>query len=450
MELFRLDFSNLKENRPLARRMAPESLEEFVGQNHLVGRDGPLRKLIYEDRLVSAIFFGPPGSGKTALAQIIAKRTNSPFIAINAQEIRPSDLKRAIREAEDYLKRTGKRAVLFVDEIHRFNRLQQELLLPAIERGTLIFFGSTVQNPFFALSKALLSRTHLFEFKSLSEEDIFILLKRALQDKERGIGSLGLKISEDVLRWIARVSDGDARRAYNMLELIALTLRERKSISIDDVREIFGRRALYFDKSGDEHYDMISAFIKSLRGSDPNASVYWLVRLLESGEDPRFLLRRMLIFASEDIGLADPEALQVASSGLTAFEMVGRPEGDLILTEVALYLATAPKSNTVIRALEKARELVKEERAYEVPKHLKDSHYRGAKILGRGNGYIYPHGKEDVSQDYLPPELSDISIFEPQGIGYEKILMERWSELRERRTSSKSSKGRKEGKRCNG
>lgn len=428
--------------------MAPESLEEFLGQKHLVGEDGPLRKLITEDRLVSAIFFGPPGTGKTALAQIIAKRTNSPFLNINALEVRPLDLKKAIREAESYLKGTRRRVVLFVDEIHRFNRQHQEVLLPAVERGSLIFLGSTVQNPFFALSKALLSRTHLFEFKPLSVDDILSLLKKALHDKEKGLGKLNLTFEEEALLWIAKTTDGDARRAYNMLELVALTKKQQKKITLKDVKEISGRRILKFARRGDEHYDMTSAFIKSLRGSDPNASIYWMTRLIESGEDPRFLLRRLLIFAAEDIGLADPEALKLASEGLTAFEMVGRPEGDLILAELTLYLATAPKSNSVLLALSKAKKMLKEERAYEVPNHLKDSHYQGAKKLGRGKGYIYPHGKKDLDQAYLPPEIEGIELFEPSSSGYEKILIERWKSRIKRKdsTSGESNNRRKEGK----
>lgn len=425
MDLFRLDFSKQEASAPLARRMAPETLEEFVGQTHLLGEKGPLRRLILEDRLVSAIFFGPPGTGKTALAQIIAKRTNSPFLELNAQEARPVELRKILRYGEDFLRSSGKRPVLFVDEIHRFNRLQQEILLPAVERGTVVFLGSTVQNPFFALSKALLSRTHLFEFKSLSVEEILTLLRRALKDEERGLGKSHLRIPERVLLIIAKTSDGDARRAYNLLELVSLTTTEGREITEEDLLQL-EKRAFKFDRTGDEHYDMISALIKSLRGSDPDASLYWLVRLLEAGEDPRFIIRRLLILAAEDIGLADPNALRLAASAQVAFEMVGRPEGDLILTEAVLYLATAPKSNTVIKALQKAKKLVQSEEAFGVPNHLKDSHYAGAKKLGRGKGYVYPHGKEEIKGTYLPPNLEGTRFFEPADVGYEKTLLMKW------------------------
>ncbi len=406
---------------PLAKRMLPQTLEEFVGQEHILGEGKPLRKLIEEDRLISAIFYGPPGTGKSSLARIIANRTSAPFIYLNAVESNVTELKKKIAFAEKHFHMTGNRAVLFVDEVHRFNRLQQEYLLPSVERGTLTFLGSTVQNPFFAISKALISRTLVFEFKPLSVDDLIKIMKRAIVDEERGIGKLRLKFTESALKKIAIASEGDARRALNYLELVSLVVKGPE-ISDMEVERIISH-TFHYDRTGDEHYDMISAFIKSIRGSDPDAAMYWLVRILESGEDPRYILRRVLIHSAEDIGLADPMALVVSASALTAFEMVGRPEGDLIISEAVLYLATAPKSNTVYRALKKAHEVVKNYPREEVPQHLKDSHYQGARRLGHGEGYIYPHGHEgEIDQDYLPEGLKGVKIFEPADIGYEKHL----------------------------
>ncbi len=419
MDLFQVKKQN--EAIPLAKRMLPQTLEEFVGQKHILGEGKPLRKLIEEDRLISAIFYGPPGTGKSSLARIIANRTSAPFIYLNAVESNVSELKKKIAFAENHFRMTGNRAVLFVDEVHRFNRLQQEYLLPSVEKGTLIFLGSTVQNPFFAISKALISRTLVFEFKPLSVEELMAITRRAIDDKERGIGKPGLKFTDSALKKIAIASEGDARRALNYLELISLVVNEPEIRDVE-VENIISH-TFHYDRTGDEHYDMISAFIKSIRGSDPDAAMYWLVRILESGEDPRYILRRVLVHSAEDVGLADPMALVVSASALTAFEMVGRPEGDLIISEAVLYLATAPKSNTVYRALKKARDVVKNYPREEVPQHLKDSHYEGARKLGHGEGYIYPHGHEgEIDQSYLPESLKDVKIFEPAGVGYEKIL----------------------------
>lgn len=407
---------------PLAKRMLPQILGEFVGQEHILGEGRPLRKLIEEDKLISAIFYGPPGTGKSSLARIIANKTSSPFIYLNAVESNVTELKKKIALAEKHFKMSGYRAVLFVDEVHRFNRLQQEYLLPSVERGTLTFLGSTVQNPFFAISKALISRTLVFEFKPLSIGELILIMERALSDEERGLGKLRLKITDEALKHIAIASEGDARRALNYLELVSLVASSDNILDKEVVDSIL-TQTFHYDRTGDEHYDMISAFIKSIRGSDPDASMYWMVRILEAGEDPRYVLRRVLIHSAEDIGLADPIALVVANSALTAFEMVGRPEGDLIIAEAVLYLATAPKSNTVYRALKKAHEIVKKYPREEVPEHLKDSHYPGAKKLGHGEGYIYPHGHEGkIEQDYLPKGLKGIKIFDPVDVGYEKQL----------------------------
>ncbi len=419
MELFGEKKIYFSRGETLAARMEPTNLDEFVGQEHILGQGKPLRKLIENEKLLSAIFFGPPGTGKTSLARIIARRTKRVFFHLNAAESTPKDLKKAISEAE------SAKGVLFVDEIHRFNRLQQDLLLPAVERGHFVFLGSTVHNPFFALSKALLSRTLLFEFKPLDKDDIAKILRRALKDEERGLGKLNLTVEPEVIDRLAAMSDGDARRALNYLEMLALTVEPGGKLTLKTLEESMGRQ-FAFDRSGDEHYDMISALIKSIRGSDPDASMYWFVRLIEAGEDPRFILRRVLVHSAEDIGLADPQALVVASAALNAFEMVGRPEGDLIIAEAVLYLATAPKSNTVLRALGAAKKLVREKPAYEVPLHLRDSHYSGARRLGRGEGYIYPHSATGpVHQNYLPDELVGVKIFEPRPIGYEKVIIQR-------------------------
>ncbi len=425
MELFGQREIDFKKGETLAARMEPADLDEFVGQSHILGQGKPLRVLIENEKLMSAIFFGPPGTGKTSLARIIARRTKRHFIHFNAAESTPKELRKAIHEAESL------KGVLFVDEIHRFNRLQQDLLLPAVERGRFVFLGSTVHNPFFALSKALLSRTLLFEFKPLGEDDILKILRRALSDKERGLGSLNLDVEPQALARIASISDGDARRALNYLELLALTVGQNGRITVELLSQALTRQ-FAFDRSGDEHYDMISAFIKSIRGSDPDAAMYWFVRLIEAGENPEYILRRILVHSAEDIGLADPQALVLAASALNAFEMVGRPEGDLIIAEAVLYLATAPKSNTVLRALSAARKLVRERKALEVPQHLRDSHYSGAKRLGRGEGYIYPHSVNGhVEQSYMPEELADEKIFEPRPVGYEKLIIQRLSNKEE-------------------
>ncbi len=421
MELFGEKKSNFFKGETLAARMEPTDLDEFVGQQHILGPGKPLRNLIEKEKLLSAIFFGPPGTGKTSLARIIARRTKRTFIHFNAAESTPKDLKKAVSEAE------ALKGVLFVDEIHRFNRLQQDLLLPAVERGRFVFLGSTVHNPFFALSKALLSRTLLFEFKPLSKEEVLEILRRAIDDRERGLGDMDITVEPKALERIAELSDGDARRALNYLEMLSLAAEPGSRITVQVLLETLGRQFAY-DRSGDEHYDMISAFIKSIRGSDPDAAMYWFVRLIEAGEDPLYILRRILVHSAEDIGLADPQALVVASAAMNAFQAVGRPEGDLIIAEAVLYLATAPKSNTVLRALGKARELVKNKKAYEVPAHLRDSHYSGARKLGRGVGYIYPHSaKGPVSQTYMPDELLGEKVFDPRPIGYEKLIMQRLS-----------------------
>ncbi len=403
----------------LSSRFYPETWEDFVGQEHLVGPQGAVRRLVEAGRLPSMLFYGPPGTGKTALARLLSLRVGGRFFSLNASLAKPSDLKRLLQQAVRVFRTTGRPAVVFVDEIHRFNRLHQEVLLASTEAGQVVFIGSTVLNPYTTLSKALLSRVLVFEFRSLEETHLVTLLQRALQRffPER-------RISPEALQRIARLANGDARRALNLLDAVLVTVPEDREGTVADVDRLVSRRLLRFDRAGDDHYDTTSAWIKSLRGSDPDAAIYYTLRLLEGGEDPRFLFRRLLIFAAEDIGLADPRALLVAQAGAAAFEQVGRPEGDLILTEVVLYLATAPKSNTVLRTLNAARRAVQEETWAEIPQHLRDSHYAGARKLGRGKGYLYPHDHPEAAkhQTYLPKALQHLRFFEPRAVGYEAQL----------------------------
>ncbi len=404
-----------KENKdfvPLSVRLAPQNLEEFVGQKHLVGEGRPLRVLIENGRLKSSIFFGPPGCGKTALARIIANFVNTKFEEVNAAKIKPGEVKNLVEYLVSYYKHSGKPADLYLDEIHRLNRLHQEFFLPFTEDGSLILIASTTHNPFFAISGALLSRSLLFEFEPLSEDEVSAILKRAITCIYK---EYNISVSDDVISILSQLSDGDARRALNVLEAALIVSQKQglKGIGSSLIQDILPKRV--YTLSEDEHYDMISALIKSIRGSDPDASVYWLVRLLEQGEDPLYIIRRLFVHACEDIGLEDPEAIRVISACKEGFEMVGRPEGDIILTFAVLYLALAKKSNSVIKTLYNAKEVVEKTGKLPVPMHLRDSHYRGAKKLGRGVGYIYPYGEnKGKKQDYLPETIRGIKIFEKE------------------------------------
>ncbi|MGB9590048.1 MAG: replication-associated recombination protein A [candidate division WOR-3 bacterium] len=395
---------------PLALRVAPSDLDEVVGQDHIIGKGKPLRRLIETGTLRAAIFFGPPGTGKTSVARIIAKRFGSRVFHVNASELKPRDLVAALEAAEKFFQSTGNRALVFVDEIHRFDRRSQEVLLSRLERGGLVFIGSTVHNPGFALSKAILSRVLLFEFRELKHQDVFVGLKRAVEKE-------GLEVSDAILERIAGASEGDLRRALNYLEASAVAGR----IEEGDVCEVLSGAHLRFDRTGDERYDMISALIKSIRGSDPDAAAYWFIRLLDAGEDPLYIARRLQVHAAEDIGLADPRAILVAEAATSAFERVGRPEGDIILMEAVLFLATRPKSNTVVRTIWAVRSAISDGKVYPVPSHLQDSHYSLAEKLGRGKGYKYPYADKSP-QAYLPPELLGTRFFEPSDAGEEKKL----------------------------
>lgn len=422
MELFQTQ----KKTAPLAWRMQPEDFDHFIGQPHLLGPNKPLRRLIEEDRIVSLIFYGPPGTGKTALARIIAKKTSSGFISINAVTSGIKD----IREAASSVK-SGK-TIIFVDEIHRFNKIQQDALLPHIENGELTLIGASTQNPFFSLVPALSSRSLIFEFKPLTSGDLKTLLRRALTDT-RGLGEYRISIGDDAVDFVASVSEGDARRALNILELSFLSSSAEDNshvITLEHVKDVLQNRSIYYDE--DDHYNTISAFIKSMRGSDPDAAVYWLAKMLEAGEDPLFIARRTVICASEDVGNADPHALTVAVSALHAFEKIGLPEGRIPLAQAVIYVSSAPKSNASYMALEKATESLRNEPIQQVPEHLKDSHYSGAARLGAGKGYLYPHNFENhyVKQKYMNIARS---FYTPSSEGFEKIIKSR---LQKRRSTS--------------
>ncbi len=391
---------------PLAYRMAPRSIDEYVGQEHIVGKGKLLRRAIEADRISSLILYGPPGTGKTALAKVIAAKTLSHFEWLNAATAGLDDLRKIIQSARNR-KAKGIRTILFLDEIHRFNKLQQDALLPDVEEGNIVLIAATVENPFFYVNSALLSRSQVFELRHLTIEDIIKIMKNALRDPERGLGKMNILTDEDALAHMAKMSDGDGRKALSALEIAALTTQPDDDgvirITLQVAEESIQRKAIVYDKKGDQHYDTISAFIKSMRGSDPDAVVYYLAKMIYAGEDPRFIARRIVICASEDVGNADPMALVVATSALRAVEFVGMPEARIPLAQAAIYVALAPKSNASYSAIEAALEDVKTEETLEVPDHLKDSSYPGAKKLGHGEGYKYPHAYGGhVDQEYLP------------------------------------------------
>lgn len=425
--------ANRKKAQPLAARMRPRSVDEFVGQDHFFGPDKLLRRMLQADRLSSVLFYGPPGTGKTALAHVIAQHTQCNFRPLNAVAAGIKEVREILQEARHELEANGRRTILFVDELHRFNRAQQDVLLPDVEEGHVILIGATTQNPFFAVNSPLLSRSQIFTFEPLSREHIKTLLTRALTDRERGLGAIEVHMSPEALEFLAEISDGDARRALNALEVGVLSAETRPvAFTLAVAQDSIQRKLLDFDPTGDTHYDLASAFIKSMRGSDPDASIYWLARLLESGEDPRFIARRIVILASEDIGNADPQALVVAAAALQAVEFVGLPECQLNLAQAVLYMATAPKSNASMLALGKAQADVKSGRTLAVPDHLRDASYRGARQLGHGEGYQYSHDHEGgwVDQKYLPEERR---YYEPVERGFELEIRKRLEEMRQRR-----------------
>ncbi len=419
---------------PLASRLRPRTLEEVVGQRHILGKDKLLYRAIRADKLGSVIFYGPPGTGKTTLARVIANTTSAEFKQINATVAGKKDMEEVVREAKDALGMYGRKTILFVDEIHRFNKGQQDYLLPFVEDGTLILIGATTENPYFEVNGALLSRSRIFELKPLEKDDIKELLKRAVRDKERGMGAYRAAIDEDALEFLADVANGDARAALNAIELGILTTDRGADglihIDLAVAQECIQKRAVRYDKSGDNHYDTISAFIKSMRGSDPDAAVYYLARMLYAGEDIKFISRRIMICAAEDVGNADPQALTVAVSAAQAVERIGMPEAQIILAQAAAYVAAAPKSNAACTAIFEAMKTVEETRTMPVPVHLQDKHYQGAEKLGRGTGYLYAHDYPNhyVKQQYLPDGLTERHFYRPSENGYEKQIKE-WLEF---------------------
>lgn len=418
MDLFEyMRETNRDNTSPLAARLRPERLEEVVGQKHIIGENTLLYRAIKADKLSSVIFYGPPGTGKTTLAKVIANTTDADFRQINATSAGKKDMEEVVNRAKDNLGMYGKKTILFVDEIHRFNKGQQDYLLPFVEDGTVVLIGATTENPYFEVNSALISRSTIFELKELSKEDIRTLLLRAIQDVEKGMGAYSAEMEEEALEFLADAAGGDARTALNALELAILTTQRSADGKIHITNEVaqdcIQKRNLRYDKNGDNHYDTISAFIKSMRGSDPDAAVYYLARMLEAGESVTFIARRIMICAAEDVGLADPNALTVAVSAAQAAHQLGMPEAGIPLAEAVLYIALAPKDNSAHDAINAAMDFVRNHPPYQIPPYLKDSHYKGAAKLGRGLGYKYPHDYEGhyVEQQYLPDEIKGEKFF---------------------------------------
>lgn len=437
MDLFEYMRNTAKEKEsPLASRIRPTTLDEVVGQSHIIGKEKLLYRAIKADKISSVIFYGPPGTGKTTLAKVIANTTSADFTQINATSAGKKDMEEVISKAKDTLAMYAKRTILFIDEIHRFNKSQQDYLLPFVEDGTIILIGATTENPYFEVNSALISRSIIFELKPLEKEDIKALIKRAVYDKEKGMGSFDAEIDEEALTFLAELSGGDARHALNAVELGVMTTERSDDgkihIDINVAQECIQRRRVQYDKSGDNHYDTISAFIKSMRGSDPDAAVYYLARMLYAGEDVAFIARRIMICASEDVGNADPMALNVAVSASLAVERVGMPEAQIILSQAASYVACAPKSNAACNAIFAATEEIKKSGNLPIPTHLQDAHYKGAAKLGHGTGYKYAHDYPNhyVEQQYLPYELKGQTFYEPSWNGYENKIREHMKRIK--------------------
>jgi len=427
---------SIPRDAPLAARMRPRTLEEFVGQEEILGPGKPLRRALEADELTSVILWGPPGSGKTTLAHLFATQTQAHFVPFSAVTSGVPELRKVIQEARERRKLYHQRTILFVDEIHRFNKAQQDAFLPVVEDGTVILIGATTENPYFEINAPLISRSRLVTLQSLTPEQLALILERALRDEERGVGLFALTLSEEARAHIVQFSDGDARMALNALEEAAKIAGKRGTITLQIAEEALQRRALRYDKGGDQHYDIVSAFIKSMRGSDPDAAVYWLARMIEAGEDPRFIARRIVVHASEDVGNADPLALLVATAAAQAVEFVGLPEARINLTQAVTYIACAPKSNAVVTAIDRAQADVRKGKLAPVPTHLRDNSYPGAKKLGHGDGYQYPHSfpGHHVQQEYLPEGTKQQPYYEPSDQGYEKKIRERmkqWGHVKE-------------------
>lgn len=437
MDLFEyMRQTNQEKEAPLAARMRPATLEEVVGQEHILGKDKLLYRAIKADKLSSVLFYGPPGTGKTTLAKVIANTTSAQFMQINATVAGKKDMEQVVEKAKETFGMYGQRTILFIDEIHRFNKGQQDYLLPFVEDGTIVLIGATTENPYFEVNSALISRSAVFELKPLEKDAIKELCKRAVYDEKKGMGAYQAEIDEDALDFLAELSGGDARSALNAIELGILT-QERSDdgkihITLAVIQECIQKRNIRYDKDGDNHYDTISAFIKSMRGSDPDAAVYYLAKMLYAGESVTFIARRIMICASEDVGIADPNALQVAVAASLAVERVGMPEAQIILSNAAIYVATAPKSNACCNAIFAANEEIRKSGNLKIPPHLQDAHYKGAADLGRGTGYKYAHNYKNhyVKQQYLPYELTGKEFYTPSGNGYEVKVKEHLKKIK--------------------
>ena len=437
MDLFEyMRSTNMEKESPLAARMRPRTLDEVVGQEHIIGKDKLLYRAIKADKISSVIFYGPPGTGKTTLAKVIANTTSAEFTQINATVAGKKDMEEVIAKAKDLQGMYGKRTILFIDEIHRFNKGQQDYLLPFVEDGTIVLIGATTENPYFEVNGALISRSIIFELEPIPREAIKELLRKAVYDTERGMGSYNAVIEEDALEFLADISGGDARHALNAIELGSMTTNRSEDgkihITLDVAQECIQKRAVRYDKNGDNHYDTISAFIKSMRGSDPDAAVYYLARMLYAGESVTFIARRIMICASEDVGNADPMAIVVATNASMAVERIGMPEAQIILSQAASYVASAPKSNAACNAIFDAKAEVERTGNLPIPTHLQDAHYKGAAKLGHGIGYKYAHDYPNhyVEQQYLPYELSGREFYKPTGNGYEQKIREHMKRIK--------------------
>ena len=438
MDLFDYMRDNtMKKEAPLASRMRPDNLDEVVGQKHIIDKDKLLYRAIQADKLSSVIFYGPPGTGKTTLAKVIASTTSSIFKQINATSSGKKDMQQAVAEAKDNLGMYGKKTILFIDEIHRFNKAQQDYLLPYVEDGTIILIGATTENPYFEVNSALISRSNIFQLKPLESEDIKILIERAISDVEKGMGVYRALIDDEAKDFLANMANGDARSALNAIELGILTTDRSEDgyihITLEVAAECIQKRAIKYDKDGDSHYDTISAFIKSMRGSDPDAAIYYLARMLYAGEDIKFIARRIMICAAEDVSNADPMALVVATAAASAVERIGMPEAQIILAQAVTYVASAPKSNSAVSAIEEAMNCVSDEKTASIPSYLLDAHYKGASKLGHGIGYKYAHDYKNnyVRQQYLPNEIKDKVFYRPSDNGYEKTIKAYFKKIKE-------------------
>ena len=446
MDLFEyMRENNMEKESPLAARLRPETLDEVVGQEHIIGPDKLLYRAIKSDRLSSLIFYGPPGTGKTTLAKVIAKTTSANFKQLNATVAGKKDMEAVVEQAQNDRGMFSKKTILFIDEIHRFNKSQQDYLLPFVEDGTLILIGATTENPYFEVNGALISRSMIFELKPLSLENICTLIDRAVYDNKKGMGAYNAVIEDDAKEFLAELSGGDARHVLNAIELGIMSTEPAEDgkihITLEVAQECIQRRVMRYDKDGDNHYDTISAFIKSMRGSDPDAANYYLARMLTAGEDIKFIARRIMIHAAEDVGMADPQALVVASAACQAIERVGMPEAQIILSEAATYIATAPKSNAIVSAIGAAMDEVQRSGNLPIPAHLQDAHYKGAAKLGHGTGYKYPHVYKNnyVEQQYLPYELNGKEFYAPSENGYEIKIRDHMRKIKEEAENEENS-----------